>query len=155
MLRRRRSERGGETLETALIVLPLLGLTFLLVDISMAIFLRGTFQQAVREGVRYGITGANDVGPCQDDSVKAVVKKYSLGFLNGTAASTMHVHFMSPVTGGLTDNQPGNIIEVTVEGYKFVPWAPYGHSGTTYMWARAFDVMEPYPGVPPCLTVKE
>jgi Flp pilus assembly protein TadG len=152
---RRRSQRGAEMLETALIIVPLLGLTFLLVDVSMSIFLRSTFQEAVREGVRYGITGANDTGPCQDDSIKSIVKRYSLGFLNGTASSTMHVHFMSPVTGAVSDNEPGNIIEVTVEGYNFVPWAPFKHSGTARMWARAFDVVEPYPGVPPCLTVHE
>ena len=155
MTRKRSSESGAETLEMTLIFLPLMGLLFMLLDVSMVIFLRSTFQEAVREGVRYGITGANDTGPCQDDSIKTVIKKYSLGFLGGTAASTMHVHFMSPVTGAKSDNEPGNIIEVTVEGYKFVPWAPYGHSGSVYMWARALDVMEPYPGVPPCLSVKE
>jgi hypothetical protein len=153
--KRRSSQSGAELLEVSLIAVPLLGLIFLLLDISVVIFLRSTFQQAVREGVRYGITGANDTGPCQDDSIKAVVKKYAIGFLNGTNASTMHVHFMSPVTGAVSNNQPGNIIEVSVEAYKYLPWAPYWHVGGTFMWARAYDVVEPYPGVAPCLTVSE
>jgi len=42
-----------------------------------------------------------------------------------------------------------------VEGYKFLPWAPYGHSGSVYMWARALDLIEHYPGAAPCLTIKE
>ena len=143
-------------LEVSLIALPLFGMIFLLLDLSMVIFLRSTFQQAVREGVRYGITGANDTGPCQDDSIKAIVKKNAIGFLNSTSeATTMHVHFMSPVTGAVSNNQPGNIIEVSVEAYKYGPMAPYGHIGGTYMWARAYDVVEPYPGTAPCLTVSE
>src|SRR6266545_4577806 len=48
--------RGAEILEVALIIVPLFGMIFLLLDISMVIFLRSTFQHAVREGVRYGIT---------------------------------------------------------------------------------------------------
>jgi Flp pilus assembly protein TadG len=154
--KRRRSQSGAELLEVSLIALPLFGMIFLLLDLSMVIFLRSTFQQAVREGVRYGITGANDTGPCQDDSIKAIVKKNAIGFLNSTSeATTMHVHFMSPVTGAVSNNQPGNIIEVSVEAYKYGPMAPYGHIGGTYMWARAYDVVEPYPGTAPCLTVSE
>src|ERR1700755_52023 len=101
---RRRSQGGSELLEVALICVPLLGMIFLLLDLSMVIFLRSTFQHAVREGVRYGITGANDTGPCQDDSIKAIVKQRALGFLNSTANSAkIHVHFTSPVDGSLTD----------------------------------------------------
>ena len=156
-LRRKSSQRrGAELIEVTLILLPLLGLIFLLLDLSMVIFLRSTFQHAVREGVRYGITGANDTGPCQDDSIKAIVKKDALGFLNSaTASSKIHVHFTSPVSGSQSNNAPGNIIQVSVEAYIYNPLAPFGHSGSPYIWARAYDVMEPYPGAPPCLTTPE
>jgi hypothetical protein len=153
---RKKSSRGAEIVEVALIIVPLFGLIFLLLDLSMVIFLRSTFQHAVREGVRYGITGANDTGPCQDDSIKAIVKQRALGFLNSTANSAkIHVHFTSPVDGSLTDNAPGNIIQVSIEGYQFLPMAPYQHSTKPYIWARAYDVMEPYPGTHPCRTVAE
>jgi hypothetical protein len=129
---------------------------FLLLDVSMVVFLRATFQHAVREGVRYGITGDNATGPCQDDSIKAVVQKNAVGFLNSTtAAATMHVHFMSPVNGSQSDNSPGNIIEVSVEAYKYGPLAPYQHTGSPMIWARAYDVMESYPGGAPCISHAE
>jgi hypothetical protein len=122
----------------------------------MAIFLRSTFQHAVREGVRYGITGDTGSYTCQDDAIKAVVKQSALGFLNSTAAAaTIHVHFISPATGARTDNSPENIIEVSVEGYQYNPLASYQRSGAPRMWARAYDVMEHYPGSRPCLTVSE
>lgn len=155
MIRKRRRQSGAELVETSLVVLPLFGLLFILLDVSMVVFLRSTFQEAVREGVRYGITGATNTGMCQDDSIKQVVQKFALGYLKGSAASSMHVHFLNPATLVQADNEPGNIIEVTVENYRYIPLAPYGHNGSTYVWARAFDIMEPYPVTAPCLTVKE
>jgi hypothetical protein len=153
---KRDGRKGAEVIEVALIIVPLFGMIFLLLDLSMVIFLRSTFQHAVREGVRYGITGANDTGPCQDDSIKAIVKQRALGFLNSTANSAkIHVRFTSPVDGSLTDNGPGNIIQVSVEGYQFTPLAPFQRSGKPYIWARAYDVMEPYPGTHPCRTTVE
>jgi hypothetical protein len=158
-VRKRRGKsgcRGAEILEAALIIVPLFGLIFLLLDISMVVFLRSTFQHAVREGVRYGITGANDTGPCQDDSIKAIVKQDALGFLNSaTNSAKVHVHFTSPVDGSLSDNAPGNIIQVSIEAYQYNPLALFQRSGAPYLWARAYDVMEPYPGTHPCRTVIE
>ena len=132
-------QRGAELVEVTLIIVPLLGLIFLLLDLSMVIFLRSTFQEAVREGVRYAITGANTPGPCQDDSIKAVVKPYALGFLNAaTPAATLHVHFINPVDGTIADNSYGNIVEVSVEGYTYGPLAPYQRMNMpVQIWARA------------------
>ena len=156
MTKKRRRQRGAEIIEVSLIIVPLFGLMFLLLDVSMIIFLRATFQHAVREAVRYGITGDNTAGPCQDDSIKAVVKSNAVGFLNSTTgAATIHVHFMSPVDGSPSDNSPGNVIQVSVEAYKYGPLAPYQHAGSPMIWARAYDVMESYPGSLPCLTKKE
>jgi Flp pilus assembly protein TadG len=143
--------------EVAFVLVPLLGLTFLLLNLSMAICLRSTFQHAVREGVRYAITGQNSPGPCQDDSIKSYVKANAIGFLNSTtASSSLHVHWINPVNGTVTNNAGGNIVEVSVEAYKFSPWAPYSWLNTPVtMWARAYDVMEPIPLPLPCLTLDE
>jgi len=155
--RRQRGRRGAEVLEAALIIVPLFGMLFLLLDLSMVIFLRSTFQHAVREGVRYAVTGANDTGPCHDDSIKAVVKKNALGFLNSpTASAQVHVHFQNPVTGAVSNNDHGNIVQVSVEGYQFKALAPFQRVGQNpLVWARAYDVMESLPGALPCITKSE
>lgn len=149
--------RGAEILEVAFIVVPLFAITFLLVDLSMAVCLRSTLQHAVREGVRYAITGANDTGPCQDDSIKAVVKKNAIGFLSQAPASnTIHVHWINPVTGGVSNNAFGNIVEVSVEGYQYLPLAPFERVGLPLkMWARAYDMTEPVPGALACISNPE
>src|SRR5581483_5872724 len=151
---RKRGERGAELIETCLVLGPLLGITFLMLDLSMVICLRSTFQHAVREGVRYAITGLNDTGPCQDDSIKAVVKKNAIGFLNSpTASATMHVHWMSPVDGSVTNNSSGQIVEVSVEGYQYFPLAPFQRLNfQPKIWARAYDLMQTIPGSLPCIT---
>ena len=50
---RKRSQRGNQLVEVALIFLPLCALLFGIFDFSVAIFMRATMQNAVREGVRY------------------------------------------------------------------------------------------------------
>ena len=154
---RRKRCRGAEIIEVTLILAPLLGITFLLLDLSLAIFLRSTFQHAVREGVRYAITGQTKTGLCQDDSVKQVVQANAIGFLSSTTGyGTLHVHFINPVTGVVADNQGGNIVEVSVEGYQFNPWAPYlSLKSPVTIWARAYDVMEPVPAPLPCISKSE
>lgn len=141
-------------IETMLILGPLLGITFLLLDLAMVISLRSTFQHAVREGVRYAITGQNSPGPCQDDSIKAVVKQNAAGFLSSPAATaTLHVHFIDPVSGAVSDNSNGQIVEVSVEGYQYTQLAPFQRINLApKIWARAFDLMEPVPGALPCIT---
>ncbi|HEY1239237.1 MAG TPA: TadE family protein [Bryobacteraceae bacterium] len=144
-------------IETMLILGPLLGITFLLLDLSMVISLRSTFQHAVREGVRYAITGQNSPGPCQDDSIKTVVKQNSAGFLSSASASAMiHVHFIDPVSGAVSNNGKNQIVEVSVEGYQYLPLAPFQRLNLApKIWARAYDVMEPVPGTLPCITTPE
>jgi Flp pilus assembly protein TadG len=157
---RRSRCRGAEIIEVTFVLVPLLGLTFLLLNLSMAICLRSTFQHAVREGVRYAITGQNTPGPCQDDSIKSFVKSNAIGFLSSTAASsTMHVHWINPSSGAVASapnpNQGGNIVEVSVEAYQFSPWAPYAWiASPVTMWARAYDVMQTLPSYP-CITKLE
>jgi hypothetical protein len=154
---RRALQRGAQVVEASLIMVPLFGLTFLLLDLSMAVFVQSTFQHAVREGVRYGITGANDFGPCQDDSIKQVVKNNALGFLsNSKGAATIHVHFIAQKTGAVANNAYGNIVGVTVENFPWTPWAPYQHSAASVpIWARAYDMMEHVPLPLPCITKVE
>jgi len=147
-------QRGSEPVEATLIAIPMLLMTFLMLDVSMVIFIRTTMQEAVREGARYAITGQNATGPCQDDSIKTTVKNHALGFLHGTAAAaTVHVQFVNPSTGGQGTNAPGNIVNVKIEGYKYSTLAPFQRLNyPLYVFATASDLIEPYTGAAPCLT---
>jgi Flp pilus assembly protein TadG len=148
---RRSRQRGAEMIEVCLILTPLLLLTFLLLNLSMAIFLRSTFQQAVREGARYAITGqVTTAGTCQDTSIKAVVAQHALGFLNAAPASaTMHVRFRNATTGAIGSNAAGNIVRVSVENYQYAPLAPFRFfSSKLGIWANAGDVMGGLPVLP-------
>jgi Flp pilus assembly protein TadG len=152
--RRRSRESGSQVVEASLVFIPMLLMTFLMLDLSMVIFLRTTMQEAVREGTRYAITGQNTTGPCQDDSIKTVVKSHALGYLGSTAgAATVHVQFINPYTGGQGNNAPGNIVNVKVEGYKYNAMAPFQRiNQALYIYASASDLIEPYSGAAPCLT---
>ena len=151
---RKSGERGSQVLEATLVFVPLMLMTFLMVDLSMVIFLRTTMQEAAREGARYAITGLNTTGPCQDDSIKAVVKTYAAGFLGTLAgAAAVHVQFVNPSTGGQGANAPGQIVNVKIENYKYNAMAPFQRLNyPLYVSATASDVIEPYSGAAPCLT---
>jgi hypothetical protein len=151
---RKSGERGSQVLEASLVFVPMLLLTYLMIDLSMVIFLRTTMQEASREGARYAITAQNTTGPCQDDSIKAVVKTHAVGFLGTTAeAATIHVQFVNPITGGQGSNAPGQIVNVKIENYKYNPLVPFKRlSYSLYVSATASDVIEPYSGAAPCLT---
>lgn len=145
--------RGIALMEAAFVLIPLLALLLAILDIGFVIFLRSTFQHAVREGARYAVTGRTSGGMGQDASIKAVVQANAMGFLNGTAgADKIHIRYYVP--GTLTEtasNAGGNIVEVSVEGYTWGWMAPLLMSKTPLtMTARSSDRVEPSPGgVPP------
>jgi Flp pilus assembly protein TadG len=148
---RKSRQRGSEILEVSLILTPLLLFTFFLVNISMALFVRSTFQHAVREGTRYAITGqTTTIGACQDTSIKTVVAQNALGLLtSGAGAAAVHVRFKDPVTGAIGSNAAGNIVEVSVENYQYGPMVPYRFfSAKLGIWAQAADVMGGLPTLP-------
>jgi hypothetical protein len=145
--------RGVALVELSLVLLPLLALLFAIIDFGFAIFLRSTFQYAVREGVRYAITGQTNPGSGQDASIKSVVQTNALGFLNGAdGASKIFIRYYVP--GTLTETQSntgGNIVEVSIEGYTWNWMAPLmrGSLGPLTVGARSSDRMEPPPGGTP------
>lgn len=53
-----RRQSGAVAIEVGLTVVLLFGLIFLVMDLSMLLFTRSTLQEAVRDGVRVGVTGA-------------------------------------------------------------------------------------------------
>jgi Flp pilus assembly protein TadG len=100
-----------------------------LVDTAWAIFAQSTMQQAVRMAVRSGVTlTTSQVTTNLTDTVKAQVQAHAVGLLNGpTGLSYIKVHYFDQDTPTLdvsstaSGNRPGNIMQVSVQGYPLSP----------------------------------
>jgi hypothetical protein len=156
--RARARQKGSEIIEFALVCLPMFGFLFVLLNIAWAVFARATLQNAVREGVRYAVTGQVITGYGHKDSIRKVVQQNGLFLLRGTAGwNTIQVHFYTPDT--LTDvsnvqggNVGGNLVRVSVENFSQVQLMPTLHMkglasdlAPIVMAARSWDRMEASP----------
>jgi len=154
--RRKRGQGGNAMLEGALALPPLLMLLFATIDFSIAILVKNTVQSAVREGVRYAVTGQTVNGLGQDESIRTVVENNSLGFLNSSNGdSLISITYYNPNTlasvSGVGSNAPGNIVQVQVTGLSWLWMVPYARSSTPLqISATSMDIVEPNStGVPP------
>ncbi|MEP7363566.1 MAG: TadE/TadG family type IV pilus assembly protein [Acidobacteriota bacterium] len=144
-----RKRRGNAFVEGALVLLPLFALLFAITDFGLAIFIKNTFMHAVREGTRYAVTYKVQTGFGHDDSIKNVVQSNAMGFLSGaTNYSKIKVRYYSPTSFvEVTGNDPGNVVEVSVEGYSWGWLAPLWRSATPLnISVRSSDRMESLPG---------
>jgi len=114
-------------------MLPTLAIICAFFDISIALFSWSTIQNAVREGCRYAITfqtGANG----QDSAIELVVQANSMGLASATAKPQLiFVNYFAPgapntAIAAPNGNVPGNIVEVSIQGYTLSQLAPI--SGT-------------------------
>ena len=167
---RRSRTSGAEVVEFSLILLPLLMITGVLVDTAWAVFAESTLQRAVRVGVRSGVTltGAQMAsGGNLTDTVKATVQANAAGLLKGsTGLAKVKVHYWLPppptssslateVSSQPNGNAPGNIMQVSVEGFSLVPLmvrifmksAP--DNNPLIINVTAADVIEPNRNPPP------
>jgi Flp pilus assembly protein TadG len=141
--------RGAEILEFTMAFLPLMVLLLVTANIAWAVFAKATLQRAVRMAVRSGVTLTHaqmTSGACLTDAVKDIVQQNSLGILNSTSGrSLIKVRYFQPpapsstadamdVSTQLGGNQPGNIMEVSVEGFSLLPLAP-----RIFGWREAAD----------------
>jgi len=137
--RNRIRQRGNTMLELALILTPMFALLLSIVELSLPIFKKSTFQAAVREGVRYGITYQTTYNgtsyASQTAAIKSVVQTNAMGFLAGaTGLGQINVKYYLPVspftevTGTGSANADGNIIEVSIQGYTHSWIAPVAWS---------------------------
>ncbi len=163
--RRRKRARGAEVLEFTLAFLPLLAITFALLDVSWAFFAKSTLQYAVRTGVRTGITitgtqaTAAGAGVCLADMVKATVQRNSLGILAGSSGlSKIKVNFFDAtgdVTAAPNANAALHVMQVSVQGYSLralVPriygWGQPVDNAATILNASSADLIEPGSDIP-------
>lgn len=160
-LERVASQRGSYAVEAALVLLPFFALIFAIIDYSMVFFLQGTFKHAAREGVRFAITQRTLGTSTQGASIKQVVQKHAMGFLNGTAGQEkIAVKFYNSKTHvemtGVAKNGAGNIVEVTIspcekadksDCFRWSWMAPLWRlSSPMTLRARSSDLMEPPKG---------
>lgn len=157
--RRRRRQSGNAFVEASFVFVPLLAIVLAIIDFSMAMFMRATFQHAVREGVRYAVTYQTMSGMCQDASIRQVVKNASAGFLLNSHDSLIKVTYhppadLSQTVTGAGSNAAGNIVEVSVEDFSYGWMAPLMRTNTPLnITVRAADKTESLPGgttTPPC-----
>ncbi|HEU0123608.1 MAG TPA: TadE/TadG family type IV pilus assembly protein [Bryobacteraceae bacterium] len=156
---RKRRQGGNQLVEVSLIFLPLCALLFGLFDFSVAIFMRATMQNAVREGVRYAVTYQRIGTMCQDASIKQIVKNSAGGFLSAAEHdSKIKIRYYKPTNltvevTGTNSNIPGNVVEVGVEGYSWSWIAPLWRSASPFVInVYAADRMEGLSDAasPPC-----
>jgi Flp pilus assembly protein TadG len=169
---RRSRTKGAELLEFTFTFLPMICLTFVLLDIAWAVFVKATLQYAVRTAVRSGITitgsQATAAGSNLTAMVKGIVQQRSLGLLNGASGlSKIKVRYFQPPAPGSTGpavdvstqqngNTPLYIMQVSVEGYslqallpRFYNWKTPADKSATIINAVSADLIEPSRDVPP------
>jgi Flp pilus assembly protein TadG len=150
----RRRRTGAELVEFTLVMIPLFGILFLTIDLAWMLFARATLQYAVREGVRYAVTGQTMTGMGQDASIRTVVQQNSMGILSGSSgASQIAITYLDPNANLATtaNNAGGNVVQVSANGVNVFPLAPLFHSSSPLsMTAVSSDVVESSPGgIPP------
>jgi len=151
---RARRQRGAELVEFTLVMIPMFGILFLTIDLAWMLFARATLQYAVREGVRYAVTGQSMSGMGQDDSIRSVVQQNAMGILSGSSgASKITISYLDPNANlaATPSNAGGNVVQVSVSGVSVFPLAPLFHGGSALsMSAVSTDVVESSPGgIPP------
>jgi Flp pilus assembly protein TadG len=168
VLRNRRTVKGAELLEFTLALLPLLMMMFVLLDVAWGMYVKSTLLYAVRAGVRKGITitGTQATGSDLTSMVKDAVQANALGLLAGPAGRLkIQVHYLQPpdpgssampvdVSASAAGNAPGNIMQVSIQGFSLGPLVPrvFGWKTldftSTNIGAVAADLIEPSRDVP-------
>lgn len=143
-LRRRRKSQGGhEILEASLSMVLFFGFMFLIIDISMAVFIKGGLQTAVEEGVRTGITETLVTGTSYlTDSIAKTVVQNSKGYLNTNKPTcVVNVQYYDPDAnppGYVTSLMSGHntILIVSINNVRYAPMGPilqgWGYNGQKY-----------------------
>jgi Flp pilus assembly protein TadG len=136
--------------EAGLMILPFFALALMTVNAGWTVFVKATLQHAVREGVRYGVTGQVDSSGHQITSIQDTVVSQSMGLLNSD--DQVSVVFVNSSTLATTaSNVGGNIVQVSVNNYMVKPLAPLLISGSSIpITVSGADMIEGSPGgIPP------
>jgi hypothetical protein len=143
---RRQAERGSQTVEAGLITLLMFALIFLLMDISLSLFIKSTLQEAARDGVRFGVTEQLLTGNTYlNDSINSVVRAAALGFITNPGCQVT-ISYFDPYGGATTTPIGGDILQVAITGYQYTPLGAIMKSNAPVsISVQASDVMEQCP----------
>jgi len=145
---RTKQQRGSQTIEGGLVCLILFSLILLVLDLSLAIFIKSTLTSAARDGVRFAVTGQLLPGDAYlNDSVTKVVQNSAIGFLNGSNnACLVAVTYYDPSGNVTTSPMPGDVVQVSILGYAYTPLGALFKSGSPVpITTEASDVLEACP----------
>jgi Flp pilus assembly protein TadG len=108
-------------IEAGFTLVMLFGFLFLITDLSMLLFVKSTLQQAVREGVRVGMTARLiNSTTYLNDSITQAVQANALGFLNGPeGACRIQIQYFDPTTGAASAGTQGDLLVVSVNNYNY------------------------------------
>jgi Flp pilus assembly protein TadG len=143
---RRRRERGSQTIEAGMITLLMFGLIFLLMDVSLSLFIKSTLQEAARDGVRFGVTEQLLTGDnYMTDSIGKVVQASAMGFITKPSCQVT-VNYLDPYGGPVTTATGGDILQIAITGYQYTPLGAILKSAAPInISVSASDVMEQCP----------
>jgi Flp pilus assembly protein TadG len=150
--RRRSGRRGQAMIEFALCFLLFMAVVFGFSQIAMAVWMKSTLHFAVREGIRFAITGRTLGSFGHDASIKQVIRNRAGGVLSEEQADDLiTIQYYDPSGVATTANTGGNTVVLTVNNYP-VPML----TGSALSWtgsaitvsAKAVGRQEPYPNPP-------
>jgi hypothetical protein len=146
-----KDETGSEIIEFGLVLLPLLGVLFLIMDIAWICFAQSSLQHAVQVGVRAAVSGYVPAGTAhQDTYLKKIVQQNAMGFLAGddnlNAISVNYydaANLSKPLTGS-GSNAGGHVVEISIKNIPVSTLGPILRESwaNVYMKASSSDVME-------------
>jgi Flp pilus assembly protein TadG len=149
-------------LETALTMALFFGFIFLIIDISMAVFIKGSLQTAVEAGVRTGVTETLLPGTSYlTDSIAQTVAQNSKGYVSTTKPTcSVTVQYYDPdgsPPGYVTALASGHntVLIVSVNGYRYSAMGPilqgWGYNGRGYTAPMPLNIAATATGaVQPC-----
>ena len=138
--------------EFALAALSFLALLLAAADFSFTLFSRVVLRHAVREGMRFAITGQTLDGMAHDASIREVVRSNSFGLLDSGTPISEKVLINYYGADGVTlsaSNGPGHFAHISLQSHWQTPIGAVLRSNHPIpVVLDAVDVVEPY-GFPP------
>lgn len=119
----RRGGRGGQSMvEFALTFLLFISMVLGFGQMGLTLWIKTTLHHAVREGVRYAITGATKGALGHDASIRQKVMIASAGLIQPAQADALiHIEYYDQSGVVTAENDGGNTIVLSVRDYP-IPW---------------------------------